>query len=273
MTTLISWLGVDSRQAGSIYLASDSRLTWGDSSSWDAGKKLFAARNMPEIFGYCGDVTFPTQVLAQFCEQIDSGTVFSNNDSFERKLEIAYACIDQSFTTYPKKNLGDEFQILYVSRVGIGMGAEFFAGAISWERSKNNLEAIILPMPKRSSLIKGIGTGSQSIEDWYYRWKTSDVQNTSRSVFGAFCDSLESGNDPMSGGAPQLIGLYRIGQPKVFGVIWHGQRYLSGSLVSNDVKLNDVEWRNSRFEICDPNTMSRQDGAQIQPRPKIVLPT
>lgn len=269
MTTLISWIGYDSRQQSSIYLASDSRISWGSKTSWDIGKKLYAPKSMPEIFGYCGDVTFPSNALSQICDQIDAGSFFSDTDSFEHKLDKVYLRIRDSFYAYPESQKR-AFQVLYVSRIGSGMSSKFFAGLLS-SSHKDELTLNILPMPEKSGLIERVGTGRASISEWYYRWQKSDVTGTSRCVFSAFCDSLESREDPLSGGAPQLIGLYRIGQPQVFGLIWNGERFISGSLAPNDIVFNGIEWRNRCFERCDPNTGILLDGAQPQPRPKNVL--
>ena len=60
MTSLLAWVGVDSRHLSSIYLASDSRISWGDVANWDFGRKLFASTKYPEIIGYVGDVLFPS---------------------------------------------------------------------------------------------------------------------------------------------------------------------------------------------------------------------
>ena len=44
-----------------IYLASDSRITWGSANRrWDAGRKLFTSDKSSHAFGYCGDVVFPS---------------------------------------------------------------------------------------------------------------------------------------------------------------------------------------------------------------------
>lgn len=267
MTTLISWVGVDARQPASIYLASDSRISWDSSTLWDSGKKLFSAKRLPEIYGFSGDVTFLVQVLEQLCDLIDYGAIFADEDTFEKKLDVSYRHISERVKTYPKNKLNN-FQIIYVSRIGSGMAAQFFAGSITWSRA-DGLTKLILPMPMTSGIIKSTGSGQKSIQEWYSRWQISDVQGTSRSVLGAFCDSLQSTDDPLSGGAPQLIGLYRVGQPKVFGIVWENQRYLSGSMVTNISSLQDIEWRNSRFERCDPTTLLIITDAQPQPRPTI----
>lgn len=49
MTLLSSWLGVDSRHPSSIYILSDSRISWGDKTKFDYGKKVFGCKNSPDI--------------------------------------------------------------------------------------------------------------------------------------------------------------------------------------------------------------------------------
>ena len=87
MTTLFSWTGIDTHGPASIYIASDSRISWGKNATWDAGRKLFASKNFPEIFGYCGSVSFPIQILGQLIEHIDDGLLLSESDSIEIKIE------------------------------------------------------------------------------------------------------------------------------------------------------------------------------------------
>lgn len=56
MTSLVVWTGVDSRAPASIYLASDSRLSWDNGDTWDFGRKVFASHRYPDILGYYGEV-------------------------------------------------------------------------------------------------------------------------------------------------------------------------------------------------------------------------
>ena len=65
MTMLASWIGVDTHGATSAYIVSDSRFCWGNNMTYDYGKKVFASKKYPEIFGYAGDVLFPSVVLSQ----------------------------------------------------------------------------------------------------------------------------------------------------------------------------------------------------------------
>ena len=92
------------------------------------------------------------------------------------------------------------------------------------------------------------------------------LEHAGRSVFSSFCDAIESPADKLSGGPPQLVGLYRKGLARPFGIIHKGKRYFNGLPVPDSANLGAVEWRNCSFEICG-NTMQRRAGAQRQPRP------
>ena len=95
MTSLISWIGVDSRAPSSIYLASDSRITWGNKGTWDNARKVFGSTNYPELLGYCGDVLFPSQALGQLIDLIDLG-LFDDNDTPEDKWSAIVDILQKS---------------------------------------------------------------------------------------------------------------------------------------------------------------------------------
>ncbi len=67
MTLIASFVGVDCKvpkpKPASIYIVSDSKITWTDNkkkilADFDFGRKVFGCKNSPDIFGYCGDVGF-----------------------------------------------------------------------------------------------------------------------------------------------------------------------------------------------------------------------
>ncbi len=127
-------------------------------------------------------------------------------------------------------------------------------------------------MPLESGLIEKVGSGSTSIRKWYEKWQKSDSMRTSRSVFSAFCDSIMNQEDPYSGGAPQLVGIYRKGPARTFGVIYKSERFFYGEKINEDdvENPNNVEWRNNLFERCDGKTTLLLEKAQRQPRPQNV---
>ncbi len=223
MTTLFSWTGIDTHGPASIYIASDSRISWGSESTiWDVGRKLFASKTSPEIFGYCGSVSFPIQILGQLVELIDNGLFFSEEETFDTKLNKIRLQIESSYKRLPSSQQG-KCQIFYGTRIGIRMGSSFHAAIVNVNAS--NILAEVIELPETSGLIASAGSGKASLNTWYDEWVGVPIKDphnsgrTSRSVFSAFCDSLKSKADPYSGGAPQLVGLYRVGPAISFGVI------------------------------------------------------
>jgi hypothetical protein len=88
-------------------------------------------------------------------------------------------------------------------------------------------------------------------------------------VFSGLCDAIAGGEDPLTGGAPQLAGIYRTASAEFFGVVWSGARYVMGtpdSLAAVDPRA--IEWRNRLFERCDGTTLLLLSGAQRHARPR-----
>src|SRR5689334_18933450 len=117
MTLLTSWVGVDTHGIASIYIASDSRITWTNSVTFDFGRKVFAFNNYPDILGYCGDVLFPSIVLGQIVEMADNGLLFDENYNCKQKFEAIKEKLIQIFHKYPYEQVAiDSLQIIHASR-------------------------------------------------------------------------------------------------------------------------------------------------------------
>ena len=265
MTSLVVWVGVDSRGPASFYFASDSRISWGNNLTWNYGRKLFASQKHPDVFGYCGDVLFPSLILGQLISMMDSEIIFVSQESPEEKFKWISFLIQQTFHELPQA-AQNTFHIVYCSRCGEGMMSTFEMYTLEWN-SKDGWVSSKLLLPVQSNLVLCLGSGRNAIRVSHLCWQQTEVKGTSRAVFSAFCDSLETGLDPYTGGAPQLVGLYRKGYAKNFGIIFKEQRYLLG-LPINEANFTIVEWRNCLFERCDPCTKHRLPDAQPQPRPK-----
>ena len=265
MTSLISWIGVDSRGASSAYIASDSRITWSGGRAWDHARKLFACRQRPHIFGYCGDVVPPTHSLSQLTELIDSGLGPGGSQNIDTYAEYVTSILDSAFRTYPMTAKA-KFEVLYCMRDGEGMTSRFHLRHITFSPDAATSIASV-QMPPHSDIIAVLGSGSGGVRQSLNKWKASDVGGTSRAVFSAFCDALRSGDDQQSGGPPQLMGLRRKSAPHTFGIVWKQHRYFYGTGVDKAASPPGVQWFNERFEICDPATLVRRQHAQPQPRP------
>lgn len=86
-------------------------------------------------------------------------------------------------------------------------------------RSGGTWSNTLLEVPKVSAVLKVDGSGGHAVEKYLNVWDLTPSKRTSRAYYSAFADALASENDPATGGAPQLGGLYSIGQGRSFGVV------------------------------------------------------
>jgi len=267
VTSLISWIGVDQRGPASVYIASDSRITWGNGETWDHGRKTFVARNSPQLLAYCGNVVFPSQVLGQLTSVIDSGRGFPADDDAHTRLDYIESILTVAMRSYPLRERRD-FSIVYASRLLDGMSASFDVHALHWSQEAH-WSRFTPAIPTNSDVVLALGSGDDegAIQDSIFEWNQTEARDTSRAVFGAFCDAIRLNRDPRSGGPAQLVGLYRIGPPREFAIVWNNKLYLNGLNVLPAQVSVDLECRNETFERCSPATLRPFDDAQRQPRP------
>jgi len=267
MTLLASWIAVDSRRPSSIYIISDSRITWGDTAKFDYGKKVFGCKNSPDIFGYCGDVLFPSIVLNQLVDIADQGLLFQNNWTCEEKSQAVINKLIQSFNNYPSEVKGitsDTLQIIHCSRDD---KANFYCKKIKWTKSTKTWSGEAVDFDSYSDKLFVVGSGTNEFLEKHKKYWESENKKTSRALFHCFSDTLSDIKDRYCGGAPQLVGLYRIGNARFYGIIYKKKKYFQGVQIDNLINLNNIEWRNDLFEICNGDTMKIKDNAQRQPNP------
>ncbi|WP_353100852.1 hypothetical protein [Myroides odoratus] len=265
MTLLASWLGVDSRKPSSIYIMSDSRISWSTKAKFDYGKKVFGCKNSPDIFGYCGDVLFPSIVLNQIVEIADQGLLFKDDWNCEQKSQAIIEKLIQSFKNYPSEVAGitsDSIQIIHCSR---DKDNNFYAEKINWNKSSNKWTVETEEFKDHSDKLFIAGSGKKEFLEKYKKYWVSSNKKTSRALFHCFTDTLSDIKDKFCGGAPQLVGLYRKDNAISFGIIYNKKRYFQGVQVDNLSNFEKIEWRNELFEVCDGQTMKIKDKAQKQP--------
>lgn len=125
ITTLIAWVACDQRGPSALYFASDSRITWGSRARrWDVGQKLFACKQSPDIFGYVGEVLFPSLVLSQITDAADHGLMIGGVEDVAARHAAFVQAIKLSFANRYNAPSGD-FQILHATRASSGMSASF----------------------------------------------------------------------------------------------------------------------------------------------------
>ncbi|AIE85676.1 hypothetical protein OP10G_2308 [Fimbriimonas ginsengisoli Gsoil 348] len=260
MSSLVCWAGVDSRGTASIYIATDSRVSLVKSTDgkaprtkWDCGQKAYASPQTTWIFGCVGHGFFAAQIIPRvqsYLEAIDAQGLTT-----EARVEAACKFAANAMVSAPTFG-EDEIRIVMATREADKRFRVFqmicVPGGATW---------IELPLPSTSEIIFIDGSGSTFIVKALAKWRETSAANTTRAIYSALCDALlHQKRDPYSEGPPQLVGIYRIGSARSFGVIWRGHRYFHGIKVDDPIPT--VDWRNELFEVCDPSTLRRTISAQ-----------
>ena len=266
MTLIISWIGVDDKKEGkeiaSIYLASDSRYTWGNAGKYDYGIKVFGSTKHPEIFGFCGDVLFPSTILGQIIPQIDNGILIEETDDTDTKNSKIFAYLKSSLDTYPKEFLVGTFTILHGSR--FGKTFKLFKTSFGADKELRNEE---IELPTISTKVFSGGSGSGEFDVNWKKWENEkhNDNRTSRAVYHCLYQTLKTIKDPRTGGYAQIVGLYRNKNARLFGIVENEKKYIYGKESSEGINSTNIEWRNENFERVNPETLKIFEGAQRQP--------
>jgi hypothetical protein len=183
MTSLATWVGVDSRGTSSMYFVSDSRITWQPGGSeWNFGKKLFASRNSADVFGYCGDVLFPVLFLGQLQSLLNSSVLFTGHENPVQRHELIVRMMQSSMNSYPAEKRAT-FTILHGLRERSGLKSEFHLWKTEWNNENNKWSDTNLPLPNESRLAIALGSGADVTKKWVVSWQRP-LGGVSRAVFG-----------------------------------------------------------------------------------------
>lgn len=271
MTSLVVWVAVDQRGPASMYIATDSRISWTGmrgTPTWDGARKTYAGMRSANIIGYVGDVLYPALALPTVFAQLDEMQPAAAVDEAHcRVLELVQA----AWSNAPSETRSSATELVHCVRVGDKMTSSFSAQILRLPKGESEWQIERLATPACSSKMEFLGSGRRSIDASHARWvKPSpigdDTRRTSRAVFSAFCDSIVSGVDQASGGAPQLVGLYRTGAGRSFGVHWRGHAYLHGTKIIHAGSM-DIEHRNVLFERVDSDGRLTQGAQRHSPIP------
>ena len=99
----------------SLYIAADSRINWKGTSRYDGHQKVFASVKHPEIFGFCGDVTFCNMAISQILAKIDSDILFGSDE--QHKSELVAKEMQKMLTEYPHIDRIANSEIIYGTRI------------------------------------------------------------------------------------------------------------------------------------------------------------
>lgn len=274
MTTLLVWVSYSTTGERpdlprAMYMASDSRITWGSElRRWDAGRKIFAPVSEPHLFGYCGDVVFPSLVLAQVVSAIDQRVQFDPKaNGIERNASVL------SSLKRSHQGLSDvearDFEIVHIYRQQDWPSTEFSCWKIGYAAKSGRWDCGELALPLKTGVVVPLGSGATAATAYVDRWGRSDVGGTSRGIFSGFCESIMSGDDRLTGGPPQISGLYTEGPPRTFGFVDKGLLFLHGLQLEPSVSVRNIEWCDHLFQRVDPVTSQPLDGARRFARPDL----
>ena len=264
MTLIAAWASLDQKpnnrkQVSSLYIASDSRASWGNEAKVDNLQKVFACSKSPDIFGFCGDVNFCQSALFNLVSLIDQGVLFDANCN--HKAEKVLNFINKRYAEHPKDKMAVGSCIYYGTKVG----RIFHLYVYSVEDGRFVCQE--KQMPKDSDVIVYDGSGKNEFRDNWIQVNHEKDNNhrTSRNVYHCLAKTIENTSKFSVGGVPQIVGIYRGTNAISFGIEKNDHLYLLGHECSENDNLDAVEWRNDNFEITDPYTKKLKEGAQAQP--------
>ena len=265
MTLVVAWMGVDSRKITSAYIATDSRITWNDSSrsQYDHAVKTFSLDLTADIIGFCGDVLYPTMILGQITELADKGLLFAPDDLPSKRSDIIYGYIVKHYKAYPFRHK-TPVKIIHIGREYDK--PNFYCSVMSYEKTGPWVRQE-KTLPTNSETIFVDGSGASAFFRHYAEFLRVDKKRTSRNVFHSFCYTLAHPDDKSYGGSPQLVGIYAkpASTSKTFGIIHNNKRYYMGAELGKLKSPGNIEWRNDFFEICNGKLKKRKPDAAKQP--------
>jgi len=264
MTSVAIAVGVDSRGPASLYMITDSRITWTDANGyWDRCQKAFISRSSPDIFAYMGDAFFPPAVIRQICEQANHGLFISAIEHAEVRHLAFRKRIQASIREYHSDIIAD-FSIFHAARESEFMSSKFRLWEIKYYAKSKRWKTIERDIQNwRSTLVVAAGSGGNIVKRFLDERNSGRANGTTRAAIAAFCDALASKRDPNTGGPPQLVGMWRKGAPKQFGFIWNRASYFGGLEIPKNANTTKVRWFNCKFEICDGSTGKRFPSAKV----------
>jgi hypothetical protein len=230
----------------------------------DSAQKVFAASTSPEILGYYGTAAFPSQVLSDVLGLINTNRFFPSEAPSAEKWEKLQTYIKARFIGLTRHPC---FEIIYGTRDRENLDASFYVYGLAWS---GQWSVSSYPIPKHSGIIESFGTGAKEFKSTFMS-KKDTFQRTTRCIFITFCEFLGNAQIDSCGGAPQLVGLYRTGPGRSFGVIFNSERFLNGRKVELSGDLARLEWRNELFERCNYRDMMRIGNAQKHSLPEVYI--
>lgn len=275
MTALIAWVAYsqfegDNSLPVAVYVASDSRITWGmPTQRWDAGRKVFASSQAPHLFGYCGDVVFPSLVLGQVAAALDAGVLYLQGATSDEKHEVIFSLFKNSFDA--RYNAPDrDFWIVHVLRERPWPDPKFQVWIVEYSVQSRKWGSRKVELPTSTDTIVVLGTGASTARAHIRRWIGAAGKGASWAIFSGFCDALRGGVDRYTGGPPQLAAIYSAKEPRHIGILSSGKLHLNGLHIPKPARPRNVEWCDEQFQRVSPTLMRPARGARRFLKPHLL---
>lgn len=266
MTLLVAWTGIDSRSPASVYIATDSRVSWGDQNHFDHSNKTFALRQFPAVLGYCGDSLSSQMLISQAIAVIEANPEHKGM-RLEDLVNIFIHLIVRNYNQYPVTNSTGSFTVVICGKATLGSAGDFECYRIDSKFKKTTKTKLTLPSVSGPIVITG--SGEEEFKNQYKKHQATQNPNksTSRDVFHAFYQTIKQSENCTVGPIPQIVSVIR--KPKTggiyCGVVIEDKRYFSGLLIDRDIAPRGLQWFNANFEITNLHTKRRELDAQVQP--------
>jgi hypothetical protein len=264
MTSLAAALAIDARGPAALYMIADSRISWEDVNKrtivgrWDWGRKTFRSPSSPDIFGYCGDAYFVPVILSQIVDLVALNVIRLDGLSADRRHQVVFDCLERAIAESPE--FAGDVSVFHGARDNEFMSSKFRLWRMRFDKNSRKWCDEELALNDTESYFAHLdGTGASHVQR--VQSQSLGAPGTSRAAIFAFTQSLRSGTDPYSGGAPQLVGIWRRGTARQFGFCWNGRPYICGLQVPLAADFTQVDWFNHLFERCDGKTGSKLKGA------------
>lgn len=264
MTLLLAWAAFDDGKTdpSALYIATDSRISWGNKSTWDLAQKVFCVPQSNEIFGYCGDVMCVTQTLSQIVH-LCSQNGFDCLEKTDERICLYTELIRDALASYPKEQIVSGSSIIYARRhdslyaiyeIEIAADATVSSKEVTLARRDSQSK----PENREDRIVRGSGTTM---------FKGKLPSETTYQAFHRFCECIEDETISSVGGFPQVVTLRRNGHGSVLGVCIKGRNHVLGLPVNLSQNFSGIlEWKNENFERWNPETNEIIQGAKRQPR-------
>lgn len=205
---------------------------------------------------------FPSIILGQIIPQIDNGILLDNSDNAEIKSNKIFYYIRTSLDSYPKPFIVDNVTILHGTR--FEKSFKLYKIHLGADRQLHKEE---IPLGNISTKVFSGGSGANEFDKNWLQWESEKHNDyrTSRAVYHCLYQTLKNIKDPRTGGLPQIVGLYRNKNARLFGIVENEKKYIYGKESSEDINSTSIEWRNENFERMNPETVKILEGAQRQP--------